>query len=194
MIRLIVYGDVPERSLKELAHRIEDDLAALPSVSQVETSGVRNYEISIEVPLRRLRALGLTLTDIANTIRRSSLDLSAGSIDTQLSQVRVRTLGQSYDQQDFEEIVILSRDDGTVVRLGDIAEVRDGFQDIDLIVRHQGQPTVFVEVSRADGEKVMHVARAVQDHVANEVVPSLPDGVGVTIWNWYGSTHVHWTC
>ena len=117
MIRLIVYGDVPERSLKELAHRIEDDLAALPSVSQVETSGVRNYEISIEVPLRRLRALGLTLTDIANTIRRSSLDLSAGSIDTQLSQVRIRTLGQSYDQQDFEEIVILSRDDGTVVRL-----------------------------------------------------------------------------
>ena len=144
---------------------------------------MRNYEISIEVPLRRLRALGLTLTDIANTIRRSSLDLSAGSIDTQLSQVRVRTLGQSYDQQDFEEIVILSRDDGTVVRLGDIAEVRDGFQDIDLIVRHQGQPAVFVEVFRADGEKVMNVARAVQDHVANEVVPSLPDGVGVTIWN-----------
>ena len=82
MIRLIVYGDVPERSLKELAHRIEDDLAALPSVSQVETSGVRNYKISIEVPLRRLRSLGLTLTDLATAIRRSSLDLSAGSIDS----------------------------------------------------------------------------------------------------------------
>ena len=45
-------------------------------------SGVREYEISIEVPLHRLGSLGLTLTDIANTIRRSSLDLSAGSIDT----------------------------------------------------------------------------------------------------------------
>ena len=183
VMRLILYGDVSERALKELAYRVEDDLSALPSVSQVETSGVRNYEISIEVPLQRLRALGLTLTDVANTVRRSSLELSAGRIDTEESQVRVRTLGQSYNQQDFEEIILLGRGDGTVVRLGDVAEVRDGFQDTDLIVRHQGLPAVFVEVSRADGEKVMNVARAVREHVANEVSASLPDGVSITIWN-----------
>ena len=183
MMRLIVYGDVPERSLKELAYQIEDDLTLLPSVSQVEVSGVRKYEISIEVPLHRLRALGLTLPDIANTIHRSSLDLSAGSIDTRESQVRVRTLGQNYDQQDFEEIILLSGSDGTVLRLGDIAEVRDGFQETDLIVRHQNQPAVFVEVYRADNEHVMDVATTVREHLANEVVPALPDGVGITIWN-----------
>ena len=183
MMRLIVYGDVPERSLKELAYQIEDDLTMLPSVSQVEVSGVRKYEISIEVPLHRLRALGLTLPDIANTIHRSSLELSAGSIDTRESQVRVRTLGQNYDQQDFEEIVLLSGSDGTVLRLGDIAEVRDGFQETDLIVRHQNHPAVFVEVYRADDEHVMDVATTVREHLANEVVPALPDGVGITIWN-----------
>ncbi|MXY67190.1 MAG: efflux RND transporter permease subunit, partial [Acidobacteriia bacterium] len=183
MMRLVLYGDVPERSLKELAYRIEDDLASLPDVSQVETSGVRNYEISIEVPLQRLRALGLTLTDVASTIRRGSLDLSAGSINTERSEVRVRTLGQSYDQQDFENIVILGREDGTVVRLGDIAEVRDGFEDSGLLVRHEGRPAVFVEVSRADGERVMDVASAVRDYVANELTPALPDGVGINIWS-----------
>ena len=183
MMRLIVYGDVPERSLKELAYQIEDELTTLPSVSQVEVSGIRKYEISIEVPLHRLRALGLTLTDIANTIRRSSLDLSAGSINTRESQVRVRTLGQNYDQKDFEEIVLLSGSDGTVLRVGDIAEVRDGFQETDLIVRHQNHPAVFVEVYRADGEQVMDVATTVREHLANEVIPSLPDGVGVTLWN-----------
>ena len=183
MMRLIVHGDVSERALKELAYQIEDDLTTLPSVSQVEVSGIRKYEISIEVPLHRLRALGLTLTDIANTIRRSSLELSAGSIDTRESQVRVRTLGQNYDQQDFEEIVLLSGHDGTVLRLGDIAEVRDGFQEADLIVRHQNHPAVFVEVYRADGEQVMDVATTVREHLANEVIPSLPDGVGITMWN-----------
>ena len=183
MMRLIVYGEVPERALKELAYQIEDDLTTLPSVSQVEVSGVRQYEVSIEVPLHRLRALGLTLPDIANTIRRSSLDLSAGSLDTRESQVRVRTLGQNYDQQDFEEIVLLSNSDGTVVRLGDIAEVRDGFQDTDLMVQHQNQPAVFVEVYRADDEQVMDVATTVREHLANEVIPALPDGVGITIWN-----------
>ena len=97
--------------------------------------------------------------------------------------MRVRTLGQRYDQQDFEDVVILSRIDGTVVRLGDIASVRDGFQDIDLIIRHQDKPAVFVEVFRAEGEQVMEVAAAVHEHITNVVIPSLPDGVGVTVWN-----------
>ena len=183
MIRLIVFGDIPERSLKELAHQIEDDLGTLPSVSQVETTGTRNYEISIEVPIVRLRALGLTLDDVADAVRRSSLDLSAGSIDTQDAQVRVRTIGQSYDQLDFEDIIVIARKDGTVVRLGDIAAVRDAFQNTDLILRHQGRPAVFVEVYRAEGEQVMDVAEAVHEHIANVIVPSLPDGVGITIWN-----------
>ncbi len=183
MIRLIVHGDISERSLKELAHRVEDDLTTLPSVSQVEVSGVRDYEISIEVPLHRLSALGLTLTDVAGAVRRSSLDLSAGSINTRESQVRVRTLGQNYNQQDFEEIVLLSGRDGTLVRLGDIAEVRDGFEEADLIVRYQNRPAAFVEVYRAGGEQVMDVATTVREHLANEVIPALPEGVGITIWN-----------
>ena len=183
VIRLIVYGDISERSLKELAYQIEDELASLPTVSLVETSGVRQYEISIEVPSHRLRALGLTLQDVANAVRRGSLELSAGSIDTRDSQVRVRTLGQRYNQQDFEDIVVLSRSDGTVVRLSDIAVVHDEFQDIDLIIRHQNQPAVFVEVYRVEGEQVMDVADAVHEHLADVIVPSLPEGTGVTIWN-----------
>ena len=183
MIRLIVFGDIPERSLKELAHQVEDQLGALPSISHVETTGTRNYEISIEVPLVRLRALGLTLDDIANAVRRSSLDLSAGSIDTREAEVRVRTLGQKYDQPDFEEIVVIARGDGTVMRLGDIADVRDAFQDSSLIFRHQGRPAVFVEVFLAEGEQVMDVAEAVHEHVASVIAPSLPEGVGITIWN-----------
>ena len=120
VLRLVVYGDVGERALKELAYRIEDGLAALPGVSQVETSGVRGYEVSIEVPLHRLRALGLTHADISDAVRAGSLDLSAGRLETRDAQVRVRTTGRRYHQHDFEEIVVLSRADGTVVRLGDI--------------------------------------------------------------------------
>ena len=183
IIRLVVYGDISERSLKELAYQIEDELASLPSVSMVETSGVRDYEISIEIPLRRLRALGLTLDDVAASIRRNSMDLPAGQIDTAQEQIRVRTVAQRYVQREFENIVVLSRSDGTIVRLGDIAQVRDGFEDTDLIVRHQGKPAAFVEVSRMPGEQVMEVATAVQEHVANVIVPSLPEGVRVDILN-----------
>ena len=183
IIRLIVYGDTSRRSLKELAYQIEDELAALPTVSNVETSGTSDYEISIEVPLYRLRALGLTLDDVAGAVRRGSLDLSAGSIKTRTAEVRVRTLGQRYSQQDFEDIIVLSRSDGTVVHLGDIAEVHDDFRDDNLIIRHNGKPAVFVEAFRVEGEPVMDVALAVQEHVANVIAPSLPEGVEISIWN-----------
>ena len=183
IIRLVVYGDIPRRSLKELAYQVEDELAALPSVSNVETTGTSDYEISIEVPLHRLRALGLTLDDVAGAVRRGSLELSAGSIKTRDTQVRVRTLGRRYDQQDFEDIVVLSRNDGTVVHLGDIAEVYDEFHDNDLIVRYNGKPAVFVEVFRAEDEPVMGVAAAVREHLANVIAPSLPEGVEISTWN-----------
>ena len=183
VIRLIVHGDVPEHSLKELAYQIKDELAALPDVSKVEATAIRDYEVSIEVPLRRLRALGLTLQDIAQAVRREALDLSAGSIETRDAEVRVRTVGQRYDQQDFEEIVVLARPDGTVMRLGDIADVRDGFANTDLIIRHQGEPAAFVEAFRVGKEKVGAVTATVKEHLDREVIPSLPEGVAITIWN-----------
>ncbi len=183
VIRIVLYGDVSERSLKELAYRTEDALADLPEVSFVETTGVRQYEISIEVSLRQLRSLGLTLRDISAAVRGGSLDLSAGSIDTRDEEVRIRTTGQNYTQQDFEEIIVLSRVDGTVVRLGDIARVRDGFQDVDLIGRYKGQRAAYVEVFRTADEKVLRIVDAVEQHLDDEVTPSLPAGVTLEIWN-----------
>ena len=183
VIRLVLFGDVGERALKELAYRVEDGLSALPVVSYVETTGIRDYEISVEVPLHQLRALGLTLGDIAGAVRGGSLDLSAGSIDTRDEEVRIRTTGQNYTQHDFEEIIVLSRADGTVVRLGDIAEVRDGFRDVDLMTRYQGQPAAYVEVFRTSDEKVLDIVAAVEAHLEEEVIPSLPAGVGLEVWN-----------
>ena len=183
IMRLIVYGDVPERSLKELAYQIEDELATVLASSRVETTGVRNYEISIEVPQHRLRALGLTLQDISNVIRAGAVTLSVGSIETQEAEVRVRTVGQRYDQKDFEDMVVLARGDGTIVRLGDIAEVRDDFEQSALVVRHQGQPAAFIEVSRAQGEDVADVVATVKEYVEDTLSPSLPEGVRITVWN-----------
>lgn len=183
VIRLVLYGDVPERTLKELAYRTEEQVASLPEVSYVETRGVRDYEISIDVPLARLRALGLTLDDVAGAIRDGSLDLAAGSIETADAEMRIRTSGQSYTEYDFEEIIVLGKGDGTAVRLGDIADVRDGFQDVHLITRYNGRPAALVEVYRAAGEKVLDVAGAVVDHLEREIVSSLPAGVGIAVWN-----------
>ncbi len=182
IFRLVVHGDVSERAIKELTYRIEGGLLALPEVSYAEISGVRNDEISIEAPLDRLRAHGLTLEDLAAAVRQGSLELSAGKISTGEEEIRVRTLGRNYGQLDFEEIIVLTRADGTAVRLGQIATVRDAFADSDLLARFNGQPAARIDVFRTAGEDVIEIAQAARTYIDSEVVPSLPEGVAVRIW------------
>ncbi len=183
VIKLAIFGDVGERTLKEIAYRTEDALSDLDVVSYVETSGIRPYEISIEVDQNTLRSLGLTLGDVSRVVRQGSLDLSAGSIETRDEQVRIRTLGQNYEQQDFESIVVISRPDGTVVRLGDIADVIDGFEDADLITRYNGQPAALVEVYRTSDERVLEIVDAVDGALSQDIIPGLPEGVSLEVWN-----------
>ncbi|MCY3612325.1 MAG: efflux RND transporter permease subunit [Gemmatimonadetes bacterium] len=182
-LRLVVHGDVPERTLKELANRIEEGISALPDVSLARTSGTRPDEISIEVPQVRLRALGMTLAEIAQAVRQGSLELSAGGVSGGEEEILVRTLGQNYDQYDFEDIVVLTRPNGTSVRLGDIATVRDGFADSDLQMRYNGRPAARVDVYRTSDEHLLDISAAVQDYLETSVVPSLPAGVDVAIWS-----------
>ena len=182
VFRLVIFGDVSERTLKELAYGVEDGILALPEVSYAEISGVRSYEISIEVPLDRLRALDLTLEQVAGAVRQGSLELSAGKVSTGEEEIRVRTLGQNYGQFDFEDVVILTRADGTSVRLGQIANVRDDFADTDLLARFNGQPAARIDVFRTSGEDVIGIAQAVRAHLDSEVVPSLPEGVAIRTW------------
>ena len=182
VIRLLVHGDIPERTLKELAYSIEEGISALPEVSLAQVSGARPYEVSIEVPVARLRSLGLTLDNVAMAVRQGSVELSAGRMSDGAEEVLVRTLGRNYDQDDFQDIIVLTRPDGTSVRLRDIAAVRDGFADTDLALRYNGRPAVGIDVYRASNEKVLEIAEAVREHVAAEVLPSLPAGVGVEIW------------
>ena len=182
VIRLLVHGDAPERTLKELAYSIEEGISSLPEVSLAEVSGARKYEVSIEVPQRRLRSLGLTLDDVASAVRQGSMELSAGKISTGEEEILVRTLGRNYDQEDFEDIIVLTRPDGTSIRLREIATVRDGFVDTDLSVRYNGQRAIGIDVYRASNEKVLEIAAAVRDHLAAEVLPALPPNVHVDTW------------
>lgn len=181
VLRIALYGDVSERTLKETAYSLEDAISALDEVSYVQTSGVRNYQIFVDVPEERLQALNLSLTDVAQVVAASSLDSPAGSIDTATEEVRVRTVGQNYSQQDFEQIVLVGSGEGAILRLGDIAEIRDDFEDFDLVSRFNEQPVAFVDVYRTSDERVLDVAEAVKQLIEDDY--HLPDGISYAVWD-----------
>ncbi len=183
VMRIAIFGDVPEQTLKETAYQLEDALAALRDVSYVETSTIRDYEISIEVPQSTLQSLGLSLNSISRTVASSSLDSPAGSIKARDEEIRVRTLGQNYNQQNFEDIVLVAADNGALVKLGQIANVKDGFEEADLVTSFNGKPVAFVEVFRTSDERVLDIAAAVRTHLEASFEPGLAEGLNYSIWN-----------
>jgi multidrug efflux pump subunit AcrB len=182
VIEIAVTGDVPEKTLKELANRIKDDLSSLPEISYVQVVGVRDYEISVDVSNDVLRSYGISLDDVAMAIRRSSLDLPGGRVDTDDEEILVRVKGQKYDRDDFAGIIVRGARDGSTLRLEQIATIEDGFQDADLTSLYNGHPAAFVQVFRTADEQVPEIVDVVQAYLANVAVPSMPRGVHVEIW------------
>jgi multidrug efflux pump subunit AcrB len=183
VLNLVVYGDVPERTLKVLADRVRTDLTSLPNISQVDVSGTREYQISIEVPEESLRRYGLSLGQIAGIVRSSSLDLPAGNLKTAGGDILVRTKGQRYTGREFEEIVLLTRPDGTRLRLGDVARVVDGFdEDAVQVTRYDGVPAVLLQVFRVGQQDALDVAGAVKGYI-EERQGALPAGIRLGVWH-----------
>ncbi len=147
-LEIVIAGDTDERTLKTLALEMREEIAAMDGISQVEVAYVRADEISIEVSEQTLRRYGLTLDQVANSVRRSSLDLPGGTIRAGGGEILVRTKGQAYRGSEFENIVVVSAADGTTITLGDIATIADGLEEGDLSVRFDGQPAAMVAIYR----------------------------------------------
>jgi len=180
VIMVAVSGDVGERSIKEVAERVRDEIAALPGITQAEVSNARPYEISIEVSESELRRHGLTLGRVADAVRRSSLDLPGGSVRTDGGEILLRTKGQAYRGEEFEELVVMTRPDGTQLRLGEVARVVDAFAETDQRSRFDGHTALLIQVFRTGEQSAIDVADAVKAYVASA---RLPQGVKATIWN-----------
>jgi multidrug efflux pump subunit AcrB len=181
VIWVSVFGDVSERTLKEAARQIRDDITALPSVTRADLTGARPYEIGIEVREETLRAYNLTLGEVAQAIRRSSLDLPGGRIQATGGDILVRTVGQAYVGRDFEDIVIRTNPDGSRLRVGDIAEIRDGFVDRAFYARHNGQPAVAIRVMSVGEQNALAVSREVREYI-EQASADLPAGISVDWW------------
>ena len=181
VIEIAVSGNAPERTLKEIARELRDDIAALDGVSQVDLMYTRPYEISVEVSEYMLRRHGLTLDDVAMALRRASLDMPGGTLRTEGGEILLRTKGQAYLGTEFEDLVVMTREDGARVTLRDVAEVRDGFAEGDLSALFDGKPAAIVKVFRIGKEDIMDMAEKVRDYVA-EARLGMPDGIDLTLW------------
>ncbi len=180
-ISVVISGETDEATLKLVAEEMRDEIASLEGISQVSVNYARPWEISVEVSEQVMRQYRLTLTDVANAIRRASLDMPGGSIKTDGGEVLIRSQGQAYSGTDYEKIEILSRADGSKVTLADIAVVKDAFQEGFLGAKYDGQRAVTITVYRVGDEDTITSADSVKQYVTQKSA-EVPEGLKLDIW------------
>ena len=182
VLDIAITGPEDERTLKILGQQVRDDIAALSGVTQVELRNTRPYEVSIEVSEISLRRHGLTFDEVAKAVRERSLDLPGGSIKTAGGEILLRTKGQAYWGDEFGDLLLFTRADGTRLYLKDVATVVDGFQDTDQLLRFDGKPAALIRVSRIGEQDIIEIDRTVKAYLETSAL-TLPEGVELTVWN-----------
>ena len=180
-INIAIYGQASEPALRRLAEKVREDLLSFKTISQVNLAGVRDYEISVEVSEANLRRYGMTFDQVAAAVRVGSLDLPGGVIKSIGGEVLIRAKGQRYKGSEFERLPLIALEDGTIVPLGDVARVVDGFQDTEQKGRFDGQPAALVQVRKTRDEDLIDIARTVQRYIENNR-SKLPPGIGMAPW------------
>ena len=176
-----ISGQVDIFTLKTIAEQVRDELSGLPEITQVDIVSAPPYEISIEVSEVALRRHGMTFDQVADAVRRSSLDLPGGSVKTDSGEILLRTIGQAYRGEEYENLVLWTRADGSRLQLGDVATVVDGFAETDQYARFDVEPTVMVSVFRTGDQSALDIAAAARNYVETTQA-RLPQGVTLTIW------------
>lgn len=183
ILRIAVTGDetVTERELKRFAEKTRREIGLLGFVPAVELFGVRGEEISIEVSEESLRQYGLTLDDVATAVRGTSVNVSAGNVRSEGGNVQLRTRAQADTQADFENIVVRQLANGAVVRVGDVATVIDGFEQVNLLATANGKRTILVNVLSGPQMDVVKMSANVNAYM-EETIKDLPTGIAMTLW------------
>ena len=178
-----LYGRADHRTLKETARRVRDRLLARPQVNSVAIEGARDDEVGIEVSEEKLRAFDLTFEEVAEAVRRTSTDMSAGVIRTSSGRIVLQTRDQVHRGPGFRDIVVRSSEQGGIVRIRDVAEVMDGFTDQEVLSTFQGQPSVGLVVKLIGRDSIIDASDAVKREIGMIAAePWFPGTLRLATW------------
>jgi len=178
---VVVSGDVDERTLKDIAENVRDELTEIKSITQVELVNARNYELSIELSENSLHEYDLNFDEVTNAVRAASLDLPAGHLKTRSGDVLLRTQAQAYTGEEYEELTLRANADGSSVKLADVANIVDGFEDVEFNGEFNGKPGLLITVFRVGEQNILDIAESIKRYV-KEKSPQLPNGIELNVW------------
>jgi multidrug efflux pump subunit AcrB len=176
VLDLQLYGDASEWVLRELAEQVRDRLLQNPLITQVDLAGARRYEVAIEIDQHVLRAYGLTLDEVAQRVRQTSVEIPGGNLETQGGDILLRVSERRDWAREFATIPLITTASGSVLFLGDVAQIKDTFEERDRYASYNGQRAIGLEVFRVGDQTPIGVSDAVRAAMS-EIEADLPPGI-----------------
>lgn len=180
VLDILIYGNTEEGTLRNIAEEVRDQLLQDSEIHQVDVDGARRPEIHIRPRMDDLRRYGLTFESIARVVARSAVEVPGGSIKEAGGEILVRFDERKDWAVEFGTIPVITTPQGAVVRLRDIAEVNEGFEDVDILATFEGQRSISLEVYSIGQQGPLEVSAAVR-RAMEQIEPTLPSGISYSI-------------
>lgn len=182
VVSVIVYGQQSVHTLRDYAEIVRDELIQLPNVTLVDVASVPDYEIAVEVSQENLRNYDLTLDQIAREIGNTAVEVPGGGIKTEGGEILLRTKERRDFASEFYDIPVITNPQGSNVLLGEIAVLKDTFEEDDSESYFNGMPAIMVNVYRVGDQTPIEVSEEV-DKFVNQAKLKLPEGINIITWN-----------
>lgn len=182
VITVSLAGEIDEAALREMARNLKDELRRIPGVAAVRILGDRERQIWVEVDPAQLDRYALTLDDIRAAIAAQNRNVPGGALKTPRGEILIRALGEAAGAEDVRRIIVRSLPTGTQVTAGDLARVRETFEDPLTLARWGGRPAINLVVVKERAGDAIHIAAAVRQRV-QEVRARLPGTVKIAAYN-----------
>ena len=180
-MRVSLYGDIGEIGLKQLAEQTREEILDLQGISEIRILGERNYELSIEVSSENLRRYDLDFDQVVAAVSSRSRDLPGGSVRTDQGRIKLRSISQAYTGEEFSSLTLLTRADGTRIKLGDVAQVVDGFEDQPVLSTLNGRRAITFIVDKVGNQDVLKMTDQLRKYIVKKQA-SLAEGLYIVGW------------
>jgi len=157
--------DVPLATLKQIARQIENDLRTIDGISQVELSGYPVEEIEIAVNETSLLAYNLTFDDVSQAVSASNILVTGGNIKTDAEEYLIRANNRNYYGDELSNIIVKASNDGKIVRLKDVAIIRDRFAETPNAAYFNQQLSVNITITSTNSEDLISSADQVKQYI-----------------------------
>jgi multidrug efflux pump len=172
-------GNYSLKTIKNYAEQIQDAIETLPEITRVDIVGALKREIQINLDLYKMQTYGLTFYDIQSAIQGENVNISGGELNVDDVRRTLKVQGEFKSVEQIQNIIIASGQ-GAKVRLGDVADVKDTYEEQQDFARLNNKSVITLNVIKRGGENLVSASDRIFE-ILDEFKAKLPEGMNVTV-------------